>query len=43
MFYLYILYSEILDSYYVGATSNVEERLKSHLQNHKGYTSKAKD
>jgi len=24
-------------------SSNVEERLKKHLSNHKGYTSKAKD
>ena len=43
MYQLYILYSENLDSYYVGASSNVEERLKRHLSNHKGFTSKSKD
>ena len=43
MFYVYTLYSKFLDSYYTGSTSNVVDRLKSHLQNHKGFTSKAKD
>ena len=43
MFYLYILYSANLDSYYVGATADVAERLKRHLSNHHGYTAKAKD
>ena len=43
MFYVYILYSEYLDSYYVGVSGNVEERLKKHLSNHKGYTAKTKD
>ena len=43
MFYVYILYSKNLDSYYVGVSENIEERLKRHLSNHKGYTSKSKD
>ncbi|MEC5158856.1 GIY-YIG nuclease family protein [Chryseobacterium sp. MP_3.2] len=43
MFNLYILYSNILNSYYVGVSANVEERLKKHLSNHKGYTAKVKD
>ena len=42
-FFVYILYSEILDKYYVGSTKNIEERLRRHLSNHKGYTSKSKD
>lgn len=42
-YFVYILYSEYLDKYYVGSTSNVEERLKKHLQNHRGFTGKAKD
>jgi len=42
-FYLYILHSIILNKYYVGHTSNIEDRLKSHLYNHGGFTSKAKD
>ena len=43
LFYTYILYSEALDKYYVGSSSNVEARLLKHLSNHKGFTSKAKD
>ena len=42
-YYVYILYSESLGKYYIGSTSDVENRLKKHLSNHKGYTSKAKD
>ncbi len=42
-FYLYILHSRQLNKYYVGHTSNIEERPKSHLYNHLGFTSKAKD
>ena len=41
--FLYILYSKNLDKYYVGHTSNIGERLKSHLYNHSGFTSRAKD
>jgi putative endonuclease len=43
MFTVYILYSTILDRYYVGCTSNLEERLKKHLSNHKGFTGKTAD
>ncbi|WMW78501.1 GIY-YIG nuclease family protein [Flavobacterium sp. 20NA77.7] len=44
MFYVYILYSKKLDTYYVGSTSQtVTQRLQKHLSNHAGYTSKAKD
>jgi len=43
MFYLYILKSEKINSYYVGVSSDVEERLKRHLSNHNGYTAKTKD
>ena len=36
---LYILYSAKLDKYYVGYTSDVlEERLRRHNLNHKGFT-----
>jgi putative endonuclease len=41
--YLYILYSSSIGKYYVGSTDNVEERLRRHLSNHKGFTGKAKD
>ena len=40
----YILYSETLDRYYVGYTTDtVVERLRQHLFAHKGFTGKAKD
>ena len=42
-FFLYILFSESINKYYVGSTSNIEERLKKHLSNHKGFTSRVKD
>ena len=43
MFSVYILYSEHLDGYYIGSTSDVEGKLRRHLSNYKGYTSRAKD
>ena len=30
MYYVYILYSEYLDKYYIGSTKDVNERLKQH-------------
>ena len=41
--FIYILYSVSLDLYYIGSSANPEERLRKHLANHKGFTSKAKD
>ena len=43
MYFIYILYSEKLDKFYIGSTENIQERLKKHLSNHKGFTAKAKD
>ncbi|MFO7879065.1 MAG: GIY-YIG nuclease family protein [Bacteroidales bacterium] len=43
MSYFYILFSEKLDSYYYGSSDDVEARLVKHLENHKGFTGKAKD
>ena len=44
MVYFYILHSKILDKFYIGHTSeNLEERLRKHLSNHKGFTAKTKD
>ena len=44
MCYTYILYSETLDKFYIGHTcENLDERLRKHLSNHKGFTSKIKD
>ena len=42
-FFTYILYSAKLDRYYIGSTEDISMRLKEHLWNHKGFTSKAKD
>ncbi len=43
MFYTYILHSESIQKYYIGSTTDLNQRLKNHLTNHKGYTSIAKD
>jgi putative endonuclease len=42
-YFTYILYSESLDLYYIGSSENPQERLRKHLANHKGFTSRAKD
>ncbi|MBC8053310.1 MAG: GIY-YIG nuclease family protein [Sphingobacteriaceae bacterium] len=38
MYTVYILYSTILNKYYVGCTSSLEDRLKKHNTNHAGFT-----
>ena len=44
MCYCYILYSKSLDKYYIGhSCENLQERLRKHLSNHKGFTAKVKD
>jgi putative endonuclease len=44
MYTVYILYSAILDRYYVGFTSqSVHDRLQKHLVSHSGFTAKVKD
>ena len=44
MFTVYILYSVLLNRFYVGYTgSSVEKRLEKHLANHKGFTGKQTD
>ena len=44
MFKVYILFSDTVDKFYVGHTSDeLEERLRKHLSNHSGFTAKAKD
>ncbi|MDX1761071.1 MAG: GIY-YIG nuclease family protein [Christiangramia sp.] len=42
-FFVYILFSQSLDRYYIGSSHNIESRLIKHLQAHKGFTSRAKD
>ena len=44
MCYTYILYSTILDRYYVGSTrDDLAERLRRHNTHHKGFTGKVSD
>ncbi|MCD8176306.1 MAG: GIY-YIG nuclease family protein [Tannerellaceae bacterium] len=40
MFYVYILFSAKLDSYYVGSTGNIEDRIKRHNQGRSKATKK---
>jgi putative endonuclease len=43
-FHLYILHSATGSSYYTGHTGDdLQERLRKHLSNHKGFTSRYKD
>ena len=41
--YCYIIYSKLLDRFYVGETSDFEQRLLFHNVGHSEYTSKAND
>jgi putative endonuclease len=44
MYYVYILYWEIRDRYYVGFTGDsLAERLRKHNSNHKGFTGSSPD
>jgi putative endonuclease len=43
MHFVYILYSESLDQFYIGQSAEPETRLIKHLARHKGFTGKAKD
>ena len=43
VYFVYILHSESADRYYIGYTSNLEERLKKHRSKNRGFTSIASD
>jgi putative endonuclease len=43
MYFTYILFSESLDRYYIGATEDPQERIKKHNSKNKGFTNRAKD
>ncbi|ASW74436.1 excinuclease ABC subunit C [Chryseobacterium piperi] len=44
MCYCYILFSKSLNKYYIGHSyEELQERLRKHLSNHKGFTAKVKD
>jgi len=38
MHYLYILFSKSKNKYYIGSTSDLDDRIKKHNSNHKGFT-----
>ena len=38
MFYTYILFSIKKNKFYIGSSSNLQERLLKHNSNHKGFT-----
>ena len=42
-YHFYILYSLSLDKYYIGHTSEIENRIRKHNASHKGFTGKAND
>jgi putative endonuclease len=42
-YYVYILYSETINQYYVGQTQNIEERLQQHRNSRNKSTKKASD
>ena len=39
----YIIYSETIESYYIGMTSNTDERIRKHNGKSKGFTNRAND
>jgi putative endonuclease len=39
-YFVYILYSERLNKYYIGSTGDIANRLKKHNRSHSGFTSK---
>ena len=44
MFQVYILYSSSRDKFYIGWTSdNIEEKIRRHNSNHKGFTGLCSD
>ncbi len=43
MYYVYILFSEKLNKYYVGYTSNIKDRVYKHNNKHHGFSNAAND
>jgi putative endonuclease len=42
-YYVYIIYSDLLEKHYVGSSENIERRLNAHNLGLSTYTSKAND
>jgi putative endonuclease len=43
VFFVYILYSKLKSKFYIGYTSNLEERITRHNQKSKGFTGSVND
>ena len=43
MYYVYVIYSKRLDSFYLGYSHNLKERLKSHVSGDSKYTYRTDD
>jgi putative endonuclease len=43
MYYCYIIYSAIENKYYVGSCQDIDQRIRRHNTNHKGFTGKVND
>jgi len=43
MHFVYILFSQLKNKYYIGSTNNIIERLRKHNTNHSGFTGKVSD
>ena len=43
MFHVYIIFSKTANKFYIGVTSNLEERIKKHNAKNKGFTNQASD
>ena len=41
-YFVYILYSEKLDKYYIGSTGDLEDRLRKHNRSRSGFTATGK-
>ena len=42
MYYLYVIYSEKLNKYYIGSTDDIEGRIRRHNQGNQAFTSTGK-
>ena len=43
MYFLYIIYSNSLNKFYIGYSADIKERINRHNTYHKGFTGKAND
>ncbi|MGB0881040.1 MAG: GIY-YIG nuclease family protein [Polaribacter sp.] len=42
-YFVYIIFSEKIDRFYVGFTSDIPSRIEKHNQKHKGFTGRSND